>query len=97
MPENEPVGRGRRFIDVRGLTEAGKPTPRPRSHFMLVVGLLWLVLGLSWLIFPIMEFSAGDPDFWRFIVGLGQLVLGIGFIIGWARGRNRKPDSNQYP
>lgn len=75
MPENKPVGRGRCFSEIRWLTEAGKPIPRPRPGFMLVVGLLWLVLGLSWLIFPIIGFSAGNPDCWRLIVGLGQLAL----------------------
>jgi hypothetical protein len=99
MSEKNQAGRGRRFTDLLGLTQPGDPKPEdpePKTspRYLALLGVLFSLMGLLWLIPVLIRFSAGGLDYWHLILSFVYLALGVGFIIGWIRSRNRDSDGN---
>jgi hypothetical protein len=94
MFEKNPAGRGRRFSDMLGLTEQGEPTPKTSPRYLALMGVIFSLMGLLWLVPALIRYSAGSSDLWHLILGFVYIALGVGFIIGWIRSRNRDSDGN---
>ena len=92
MPENAPEGRVRRFTDMLGLTEAGKPTPKTSSRYFARVGVVYLVGGLVCLVLALVSYAANQSNYLVFIPTLIFLGLGVGGLVGWWRTHKRNSD-----
>lgn len=74
-----------RFSNNTGSRASEKAASRRRRLFALL-GFAWLALGIAWLIVDLTG-SNGRVEPWSIVIGILYLALGIGFLIGWPRGR----------